>query len=197
MVCGPKPYDRKTSLSAAKNMCIRIICSFILMAAFNAYADTVNYFLDNVNLDDNKQMTGTFSWTYGAGDFENGVGQFTSLVIPHTSHDQTDLNISIDIGKTIEITLIGNFHDDGVDISLVLSQALTPTTSSPLDLNQSKYDIGGNGFFAGLFLSGHISPITGGEVVFEDGFETKQAVFRYTLSHRVTIRYHAQSGHWV
>jgi len=160
-------------VSAAKNICLRFVCSFIFMAVFNAHADTVNYFLDNVILDDNEQMTGTFSWTYDAGDFENGVGQFTSLVIPHTSHDHTDLKISIDIGKTIEITLIGNFDDDGVDISLVLSQALTPTTSSPLDLAQSKYDIGGNGFFAGLFLSGYISPITGGEVVFEDGFETK------------------------
>jgi hypothetical protein len=109
MVCRPKPYDRKNTLSAAKNMFIRIICSFILMAAFNAHADTVNYFLDNVILDDHTQMTGTFTWTYDTGDFENGVGQFTSLDIPHTSHDHTDLKISIDIGKTIEFTLIGNF----------------------------------------------------------------------------------------
>lgn len=160
-------------MSAAKNMCIRIICSFILMAAFNAHAETVSYLLDNIILDDNTQMTGTFTWTYNAGDFENGVGQFISLEIPRTSHDHTDLNISIDIGKTIEFTLIGDFHDDGVDISLVLLQALTPATSSPLDLAQSKYDIGGNGFHTGLFLSGRISPHTGGEVVFEDGFELK------------------------
>jgi len=136
MVCRPKPYDRKNSLSAAKNMCIRIICSFILMAAFNAHADTVDYFLDNVILYDHTQMTGTFTWTYDAGDFENGVGQFTSLVIPHTSHDHTDLNATFDIGKTIEITL------------------------------------GGNGFHTGVFLSGIISPHTGGEVIFEDGFGT-------------------------
>ncbi len=118
-------------------------------------------------------MTGTFSWTYDAGDFENGIGQFNSLDIPHTSHDHTDLKISIDIGKTIEITLIGNFHDDGVDISLVLSQPLTPTSSSSLDLTESKYDIGGNGFFAGVFLSGRIALDTGVEVVFEDGFENR------------------------
>lgn len=160
-------------MSMVKNIGFRMIASFIFMAAFNAHADTVNYMLDNVILDDHTQMTGTFTWTYDAGDFENGVGQFTSLDIPHTDHDHTDLKISIDIGKTIEITLVGNYHDDGVDISLVLSQALTPTTSSPLDLTQSKYDIGGNGFFAGLFLSGRISPYTGGEVVFEDGFETE------------------------
>ena len=160
-------------MSTAKNICFRMICSFIFMAVFNAHADTVNYMLDNVILDDQTQMTGTFTWTYDAGDFENGAGQFTSLDIPHTLHDHTDLKITIDIGKTIEITLIGNYHDDGVDISLVLSQALTPTTSSPLDLTQSKYDIGGNGFFAGLFISGQISPYTGGEVVFEDGFEAE------------------------
>ena len=173
MVRRPIPNDRKTFVSSVKNVCYRIICGFVFMVAFDAHADTANYILDNVILDDNTQMTGTFTWTYDAGDFENGVGQFTSLNIPHTSHDHTDLNISIDIGKTIEITLIGNFHDDGVDISLVLLQALTPTTSSPLDLVQSKYDIGGNGFHAGLFLSGSISLDTGGELVFEDGFETK------------------------
>ena len=150
-----------------------MICSLFCMAAFSAHANAVNYLLDNVILDDDTQMTGTFSWTYDAGDFENGIGQFNSLDIPHTSHDHTDLKISIDIGKTIEITLIGNFHDDGVDISLVLSQPLTPTSSSSLDLTESKYDIGGNGFFAGVFLSGRIALDTGVEVVFEDGFENR------------------------
>ena len=160
-------------MSTAKNMCFRMISSFIFMAVFNAHADTVNYMLDNVILDDQTQMTGTFSWTYDAGDFENGVGEFTLLEIPHTSHDHTDLNASIDIGKSIEITLAGSTHDDGVDITLVLSQALTPTTSALLDRTLSRYEIGGNGFHTGLFLSGNITPHAGGEVVFEDGYELK------------------------
>jgi hypothetical protein len=41
-----------------------------------AYADMVNYSLDNVILNDGTQMHGTFTWTFNTGDFENGVGQF-------------------------------------------------------------------------------------------------------------------------
>jgi hypothetical protein len=145
----------------------------IFMVAFNAHADTVSYTLENVILDDHTQMTGAFTWTYDAGDFENGVGQFTSLEIPHTSHNHTDLTITIEIGQSIETSLPINTHDDGVDIFLVFSQPLTPTTSSPINLAESKYDIGGNGFFRGVFLSGIISLDTGGELVFKNGFETQ------------------------
>jgi hypothetical protein len=151
---------------------IRIICSFIIMAAFNAHAATVNYTLENVILDDNTQMTGRFSWTFDPGNFENGVEEFTSLEIPHTSHNHNDLDATIDVGQSIEITLPGSTHDDGVDISLVLLQPLTPTTSSLINLLESKYEIGGNGFHDGLFLSGRISPDTNGDgLIFKNGFE--------------------------
>jgi hypothetical protein len=159
-------------MSTAKNICCWMICSFIFMAALNAHADTVNYTLENVILDDSTQMTGTFLWTFDIGDFENGEGQFTSLDIPHTSHDHNDLNATFDVRKSIEITLPGSTHDDGVDITLVLLQALSPTMSSPINLVESKYEIGGNGFHTGLFLSGSISPDTGGDgVIFKNGFE--------------------------
>jgi len=69
-------------MSTANNICFRMICSFILLAAINVHATEVNYTLENVILDDSTQMTGTFSWTFDIGDFENGVGQFTSLDIP-------------------------------------------------------------------------------------------------------------------
>ena len=173
MVCRTNPDEGKAFVSAVQTTCFRVICSLFFMMASAAHADTVTYMLDNVILDDHTQMTGTFLWTYDTGDFENGVGQFTSLDVPHTSHDHTDLNASFDIGKSIEITLVGSTHDDGVDITLVVSQPLTPTTSSLLDLAQSKFEIGGNGFHTGVFLSGRISPYTGGEVVFEDGFEAE------------------------
>ena len=137
-----------------------------IMSAGSAQTDTVTYTLDNVILDeDNAQMTGIFSWTYVIGDFENGVGQFSSLDIPFTSHDHTDLNANIAVLESIEITFPGSVHDDGIDITLVLVQPLTPTTSSLINLvatdtlNESKYEIGGNGFHTGLFLSGSISPI--------------------------------------
>ena len=164
----------RINVNTAKNICFWMICGFIFVAAFNAHAATVNYTLENVILDDNTQMTGTFSWTFDIGDFENGVGQFTFLEVPHTSHDHTDLNATIDVGQSIEITLPGSTHDDGVDITLVLLQALTPTASSPIYLILSKYEIGGNGFHDGLFLSGLISPATDGDgVIFKNGFETE------------------------
>ena len=164
----------RINVNTAKNICFWMICGFIFVAAFNAHAATVNYTLENVILDDNTQMTGTFSWTFDIGDFENGVGQFTFLEVPHTSHDHTDLNATIDVGQSIEITLPGSTHDDGVDITLVLLQALTPTTSSSINLILSKYEIGGNGFHDGLFLSGLISPAADGDgVIFKNGFETE------------------------
>ncbi len=143
-----------------------LILSFISMAAFNVHAKTVYYTLDNVMLDDGTQMTGVFSWSF-TNDFEKGSGQFIALDIPWTSHDESDLFANIDVTKTIEITLTNNVHDDGVDIKLVLEQPLTPTTSSLLVLEElvpgeggeSKYEIGGNGFHTGQFLSGSIAPI--------------------------------------
>lgn len=137
-----------------------MILGIVNMAAMSPQAETVYYILDNVMLAGGTQMTGLFSWTYNANDFESGVGQFTSLNIPWTSHDESDLHANIDVTESIEITLTNNLHDDGVDIMLVLSQPLTPTTGSTLVIGagESKYEIGGNGFHTGLFLSGSISP---------------------------------------
>jgi hypothetical protein len=150
---------RKVFGNAAKNIYFWMGIGFIIMAAPNAPASVVTYTLDNVILDDNDaQMAGSFSWTFDVGDFENGVGVITFLDVPFTSHDHTDLDAVIDIGNSIEITLAGSVHDDGVDITLFLQQPLTPTTSSSIDLVRSKYEIGGNGFHTGLFLSGSISP---------------------------------------
>ena len=149
-----------------------MIASLIFLAAVNAHADSVTYTLENVILDDSTQMIGSFFWTYDTGNFESGIGQFTSLDIPHTSHDHTDLDANIDVTQSIEITLPTSTHDDGVDIALVLLQPLTPTTSALINLVTSKYEIGGNGFHDGLFLSGRISPvISGTAMVFKNGFE--------------------------
>ncbi len=129
------------------------------LTASPACSAVAYYRLDNVVLQEgNALMTGVFSWSYAPGDFQNGIGQFLTLDIPFTAHDQTDLTIVFDITKSIEFTLPGNFHDDGVDITLFLLQPLTPTTGADLDLTRSVYDIGGNGFHAGSFVSGSIQP---------------------------------------
>ena len=121
-----------------------------------AKAETVTYTLENVVLQEGPQMFGTFTFTYTPGDFENGDGAFSFLDIPFTTHDHTDLEAMFDIGSSIEIVLDGSVHDDGVDISLFVLQPLTPTSGSLLDLSRSAYEIGGNGFHTGVFLSGEI-----------------------------------------
>lgn len=136
-----------------------VVSSLISLTALNAFSETVYFALDNVILDDSTQINGIISWTYTAGDFENGTRQFLSLTIPHSVHNQDDLVGTIEPGQ-IEITFEGNVHDDGVDIKLVLVPALTPFTSSLIDTNTtaSKYSIGGNGFNDGFFISGRVVP---------------------------------------
>ncbi len=146
-------------MKAAKIISIWIMLSSCILIAPDAHAEEVTYTLEDLILDDNSaQMFGTFTWTYEVGDFENGVGEFSFLDIPFTVHDHTDLDATFDVDNSIEITLEGSVHDDGVDITLFLLQPLTPTTSSAIDLVESKYEIGGNGFHDGAFLSGEIVP---------------------------------------
>jgi hypothetical protein len=182
---GKSRLTGRAFMNTAKYIYFWMIVGSVAMAASNAHADTVYYTLDNVILDDNTQMTGTFSWTFD-NDFENGVGQFSSLVIPWTSHDQDDLDATIDVTESIEITLEGSVHDDGVDIMLVLSEPLTPTTSSLIDLakTESKYSIGGNSFHDGFFLSGSISPIAVPEPSAFHLFLSGLAVFGFVTRRR-------------
>ena len=137
-----------------------LFLGFFAVASSSARSAVVQYTLENVILDDGGAlMAGTFAWTYAPGDFENGTGEFIYLDVPYTTHDHTDLLAVFDVGSSIEITLEGCVLDDGVDITLFLLEPLTPTTGSDLDLVRSGYDIGGNGFHTGLFLSGSVVPV--------------------------------------
>lgn len=143
-----------------KSVVFRGLVCLIGMAAVGSRAAVVYYELDNVVQSDGHPLTGIFSWTYAdPEEFENGTGEFIALDIPWTAHDQTDLNITIDSGSSIEFTLVGDFHDDGVDVQLFFEQALSATNGTLLNLTRSKYDIGGNGFHSGTFLSGRVTPI--------------------------------------
>ena len=142
-----------------------------IMSVGTAQAETVSYALNEVIMHNDYngqegQMTGTFSWTYNLGDFENGVGTFTELFIPWLSpNDYTLLVITFDIGKSIEFTRGGiSGHDAGIDITLFFEQALTPTGATLIDLTRSKFDIGGNGFIHGPFTGGSISPVADGDL---------------------------------
>ena len=128
----------------------------VIMSVGTAQANTVSYTLDNVFLGTTSQMTGTFEWTYDVGKFENGTGIFSELFIPGTTQTLEYLNITFDIGKSIEFSLIANLDNDGVDITLVFSNPLSPTQSTLLDLSASKWSLGGTGI-NNVFRSGGIS----------------------------------------
>jgi len=147
----------------------------------SAHAASVNYTLDNIFLDIGptsgeriQQLTGNFTWTFNEGDFEGGTGVFNDIFIPRQTGFffgpvvLADLNISIDVTKSIEITLASpvSIDGDGLDISLAFLQPLTETQGSPLDLDvlSSFYSSGGSGtklpFFSGSVVLDPVVPST-------------------------------------
>lgn len=152
-ISGKKRRIGSTRISSA--------CAVLLgcLLATPCQAESVEYLLDHVILQTGSQLLGRFTWVYDPGDFENGSGDFTWLDVPYSSHDETDLDWTIEVNGSIEITLPANLHDDGVDITLKFQYPLTPTTSAPINPALSKYEIGGNGFHSGGFLSGTIVPL--------------------------------------
>jgi hypothetical protein len=135
------------------------VISTLLFTAFQAHSDTATFTFDHMLLEDGNQITGKFTWVYSADDFEGGSGTFSELDIPYTNYSFADDNLSIDIQTDfIEISGNGDFHDEGLDISIVLSQPFAPNQSVPLDLSQSFFECCGNGFEDQPFSGGSISP---------------------------------------
>lgn len=105
-------------------------------------------------------MTGAFNWEYAPGDFANGTGTFTSLVVPWTAHDMTSLILSIDTGS-LNGTLPGNIHADGVDFMVAMSPGLMdPSQGSAINYASSTFDIWGSNRseYVGNVTSGSIVP---------------------------------------
>jgi hypothetical protein len=146
-----------------------ILASISILAAPPAAAQTqtVTYTLDDLWLDPNitrpfdppQQMTGTFTWTYTPGDFENGSGQFLSLDIPWAHPALNELAITIDLDQ-IEFSLIGNFQNYSADVSLFLQTPLDPGHAASLDLVRSKFTIENGQAWQGVCLRGSIVPDT-------------------------------------
>jgi len=139
-------------------------CLAVVMSVGAAEAAIVSYTLDDVFLADGTQMTGAFDWTYEIGDFEGGSGVFTALEIPWQPNgsspplEQEGMVLTVE-NNQIEISLDGNFHDYGLDISLKFVQDLSPTQFSLIDLDTSFFECCGNGFKDQPFSSGRISPV--------------------------------------
>jgi hypothetical protein len=145
-------------MSVTRRICILAIFSLSCIGAFNAHAATVSYTLENVWLDDTQQMTGTFSWTYTAGDFENGEGLFSEIYVPRYGTDLSGLVITTDT-SSIEVSLLDNLDSRNIGLSLKLIEPFTPTTGSLLDLTvtESKWEDFDGGKHP--FISGSITPV--------------------------------------
>ena len=130
-----------------------------------AQADVVTFDLDNVWLlpditrpwEPEQQMTGSFEWTYEERDFENGFGQFIELYTPWYNPGIENLNITVE-PTSIEFSLIGNFHDLGLDLTMFLLDPLSANQPAAIDLVRSTFEIQQGVVFQGHFVSGSIVP---------------------------------------
>ena len=135
----------------------------LLAASSSAQAETISFDLENVWLDPDEsiysstphQLGGSFDWTYTPGDFENGVGHFTSMDIPWTPEGLSTLEATIE-PQSIEIVYPGSFHNKGVDISIKFVEPFTETSGASIDILLSKFEIQEGVSIAGHFLSGSI-----------------------------------------
>jgi Bacterial Ig domain/Thrombospondin type 3 repeat len=141
--------------------------SFVLSRISPAYVIPITqvvYTLDNLMMEGaDGQMTGTFIWSYPQGDdFANGTAQFTEINIPGFGTDLNALSINFDMVSGIEITLLNNTNNQGIDIKLNFVTPLSPTLSTPIDTSgtatTSTYNIEAAGFLSGSFVSGTILP---------------------------------------
>ena len=133
---------------------------FVCMMAFSYHANaaTVTYSLDNIvqnNYPSYGTITGNFIWTYDPVDFEGGSGVFTDLHISDDPYPLNELKITVET-KLIEITLLDNINNEGVDIQLRFANGFTEQ-GGDLDLINSTWSLRGGGI-SGVFTSGSISP---------------------------------------
>lgn len=141
---------------------LTITAPLLLASSAMAQTATESYDLYKVLLNEQtysspKYLTGSFTWTYQVGDFENGSGVFTSLDVPWTTEGLATLNTTINV-DSIEIVLPGSFHDKGIDITLKLLQKLAPATPAAIDPTTSKFEIQQGISFMGQVTSGEIAP---------------------------------------
>lgn len=153
-----------TACRILSKLCLRMayVISFVLCFALveRSNGDLVTFDLVDVQLTSTQQMTGSFDWTFTAGDFENGAGEFTNLSIPWYSPGISNLNITIE-SNSIEFSLKQNLDDRGIDISIFLVEPLAQDRSSLFDLERSKYEIAPvNQIYRGSFISGSVVPRT-------------------------------------
>jgi len=127
-------------------------------------ADSVTYELQEVWLlpdvthpwNDSQPMAGVFVWTFNTGDFENGSGEFSSLDLPWWSEESDpELQASIET-ESLEITMVGNYHDYGVDVTLQFVSSLTPENGTLINVETSSFEIQRGVSYQGHVVSGSL-----------------------------------------
>ena len=154
-----KKCRHKVRVATHRRMLRVAVCLMIASPAM-AQTSVATYTFDNLKMSSNinsTPITGTFEWTYPEDDFENGSGQFTALHIPGYSMGIANLSITVE-PKSIEFSLLGNFHDKGVDISIFLLTPFAAGQNTAIDTARSTFDIQQLGFrrSQGNFVSGDV-----------------------------------------
>ena len=136
--------------SIAGNLCASYVLSGVTFTADTVNGSPASFFYGTKTA----VMTGQFDWQYAAGDFLNGTGTFTQLTVPFTHYGIGDLILSID-NTSLNGTLPGNIHSQGVDFIIALAPGLTsPALGSGIDYATSTFDIWDSG---GNEYMGHVS----------------------------------------
>ena len=143
-----------------------LFAAVVLAVPAAAQTQTITYSLENVRLKpdishgsnaSSHPMTGEFTWTYTPGDFENGIGEMQWVNIPWFGSDLNEMVITIET-KQIEFSLLGNWHNLGLDVMLKFTNELTPTTAGIVDPVLSTFDIERGGVYQGHATGGTVEP---------------------------------------
>jgi len=148
-------------LSVVKRACPWAMAFFVFFSAFEAQALTVDFTLDDIltSTRSGNPITGTFTWTYDEGTFEDGDGVFTELSIPGTSRSIDEFQISFDVKKNIEISLLANLSNVDIEIVIAFFGPLSLTQPVLVDVDNSSFLVFDNGRTGGLISGGSISPV--------------------------------------
>lgn len=142
-----------------------LLAAAALAGGAAAQSVTLTYRLENVRLlpdishpwESAQPMTGSFTWTFDVGDFENGTAALTDLVVPWYGSNWQSLQIIVDPGS-VEINLPGNWHGLGVDVSFDLPMPLNPSAASPIGAASPPFTIENGVPRQGHVISGSLVP---------------------------------------
>lgn len=143
-----------------------LLAAAVFAAPIAAQTQTITYSLENVRLKPDvshgagatsQPMTGEFTWTFTPGDFENGVGEMQWVNIPWFGSDLNEMVITLEPNQ-LEFSLLGNWHNLGLDVILKFTNEFSETTAAVVDPVLSTFDIERGGVYQGHATGGTVEP---------------------------------------